>query len=181
MSLSRRQFFRRLVKPGQKTPEERQERYETMDTYVRMHLLPYDFSLTEEQEAELLAAVRADLEATSDEELFSAILRFKVEEVVDRKVRFWREQDQLKERLNRLNEIRAAGPDYVSLFLSGQATPGAIEQLKSRLGIEDAKALEDELKARIKDWIAVVEDHELLQYDVVTVRDVVFAQLRSWC
>jgi hypothetical protein len=181
MSLSRRQFFRRLVKPGQKTPEERQERYDAMDSYVRMHLLPYDFSLSEEQEAELLAAVRADLEQTSDEELFSAILRFKVEEVVDRKVRLWREQDQLKGELNRLNEIRQAGPAYVSLFLSGQGTLAAIDQLKSQLNIEELKTLEIELKARVTDWLATVEDHELLQYDVVSIKDLVFAQLRSWC
>src|SRR5205807_2176578 len=92
MSLSRRQFFRRLVRPGQKSPEERRERYELMDTYVRTNLLPYDFSLTADQESELFAAVRLDLEQTNDEELFSAILRFKVEEVVDRKIRLWRDE-----------------------------------------------------------------------------------------
>jgi hypothetical protein len=91
MSLSRRQFFRRIVQPGQKSPEERQARYELMDEYVRTQLLPYDFSLTPDQETELLTTVRRDLEETNDEELFSAILRFKVEEVVDRKIRVWRE------------------------------------------------------------------------------------------
>ena len=63
-----------------------------MDSYVRTNLLPYDFWLTDAQEAELLAAVRSELEQTSDEELFSAILRFKVEEVADRKIRFWRDE-----------------------------------------------------------------------------------------
>jgi hypothetical protein len=170
-----------LARPGQKTPEERRERYELMDAYVRTHLLPYDFSLTANQESELFAAVRSELQETNDEELFSAILRFKVEEVVDRRIRVWREQNQLKDQLNRLQEIRQSAPDYVSTFLNGQATPAAIEQLKVRLGTEDVKALEAELRTRIQDWIATLDDTELLQYDVVTVKDRVFEQLRSWC
>ena len=95
MSFSRRQFFRHIVRPGHKTPEERRTRYELMDDYVRTNLLPYDYALTAEQQAELFAAVRADLEQTNDEELFSAILRFRVEETVDRKIRHWREQHDL--------------------------------------------------------------------------------------
>jgi len=181
MSLSRRQFFRRLVKPGEKTREEREARYELMDTYVRTSLLPYDFALTADQEAEMFAAVRSAVEETNDEELFSSILRFKVEEAVDRKIRPWREASQLKEQLNRLREIRASAADYVSVFLNGQATPVAVEQLKQAFGTQDAKTLESELKDRIRRWIANVEDSELLQYDVVTVKDLVFAQLRSWC
>lgn len=152
-----------------------------MDTYVRTNLLPYDFSLTADQESELFAAVRSDLEQTNDEELFSAILRFKVEEVVDRKIRVWREQNQLREQLARLNEIRHAAGDYVSPFVNGQATPAAVEQLKARFAIEDPKALEVELRKRIEEWIATVDDGDLLQYDVVSVKDLVFAQLRSWC
>ena len=55
------------------------------------------------------------------------------------------------------------------------------EQLKAQFGIGDQKALEARLKGRIREWIATVEDSELLQYDVVSVKDLVFAQLRSWC
>jgi lipase chaperone LimK len=181
MSLSRRQFFRRLVKPGQKTREEREARYDLMDTHVRTHLLPYDFGLTADQEAELFACVRAALEETNDEELFSAILRFKVEEVVDGKIRPWREASLLNEQAQRLKELRRSAADYASTFLNGQATPAAIEQLKTLCRIQDAKALEAELTRRIQEWIATVDDSELMQYDVVTVKDLVFAQLRSWC
>jgi hypothetical protein len=92
MSLSRRRFFRQFLRPGEKSPEERRERYELMDNYVRESLLPFDFTLTADQETELLASVRSALEETSDEELFSAILRFKVEEVADRKIRQWRDE-----------------------------------------------------------------------------------------
>jgi hypothetical protein len=181
MSLSRRQFFRRLVKPGEKTPEDREVRYELMHNYVRTNLLPYDFCLTAAQEADLFATVRSALEETNDEELFSAILRFKVEEVADRKIRRWRDENQLNEQLNRLKELRDSAADYVSTFLNGQATPAAIEQLKITCGIQDARGLEMELRTRIQDWINTFDDGELLQYDVVTVKDLVFAQLRSWC
>src|SRR6516165_6192943 len=181
MSFSRRQFFRRLVRPNQKTPEERRDRYQLMDNYVRTQLLPYDFALTLEQESELFASVRAELEATNDEELFAAILRFKVEEVVDRKMRPWREENHLKEQANRLKEVRQAAVGYVNAFLNAQATPAAVEQLKTRFAITDPIALEAELMRRIQEWIATVDDKELIRYDVVSVRDLVFAELRSWC
>jgi hypothetical protein len=170
-----------MVRPGDKSPEERQARYELMDAHVRTHLLPYDFSLTELQESELLEAVRAELQATNNEELFSAILRFKVEEVVDRKIRYWREEHYRTEQGQRLQEIRNAAGGYVGVFLDGQATPLAIEQLKARLKTDDLQALETQLTEQIQQWVVTVEDNELLQYDAVTVRDLVFAQLRSWC
>ena len=152
-----------------------------MDTYVRTHLLPYDFALTAEQETELLTSVRSALEETSDEELFSAVLRFKVEEVADKKLRRWRNENQLKEQVIRLREVRNSAVDYVSAFLNGQATPAAIEQLSVRFAIGDSRLLEGELAKQIREWIVGVDDSELLQYDVVTVKDLVFAQLRSWC
>jgi hypothetical protein len=69
----------------------------------------------------------------------------------------------------------------VSAFLNGQATPAAIEQLRVRFAIEDSRLLEGELAKQIREWIVGMDDSELLQYDVVTVKDLVFAQLRSWC
>jgi hypothetical protein len=152
-----------------------------MDAYVRTHLLPYDFGLTMDQERELFASVRSALEETTDEELFSAIVRFKVDEVVDAKIRPWREQSELNGELNRLKEIRHAASGYVSAFLNGQGTPAAVEQLKLRFEIQDLNALDAELRSRIQAWIASVDDSELLQQDVVSVKDLVFAQLRSWC
>src|SRR5690242_3674833 len=108
-----------------------------MYAYVRTNLLPYDFSLTEEQEADLFATVRSALEETGDEELFSAIIRFKVDEVVDSKIRPWRDASQLNELTNRVQELRKSAVDYVSLYLNGQATPTAVEQLKREIGIYD--------------------------------------------
>ena len=181
MSLSRRQFFRRFLNPTEKTRAERAARYQMMESYVRTQLLPYDFSISAEQEYELFAEVRSALEQTGDEELFSAIIRFKVDEVVDSKIRPWRLESQTKDQLDRLNEIRSSAADYVNTFLSVQATPATVDQLKQTLGIQDAKALEEDLKRRVNEWVATLDDAELLHYDVFTVKDLVFAQLRSWC
>ena len=152
-----------------------------MDAYVRTSLLPYDFSLTEEQEAELFAAVRKALEETGDDELFSEILRYKVEEVADSKIRPWRDASYLDDEGGRLRELRRVAVDYVHLFLHGQGSPTTVEQLKQQLGLHDIPALETELRKRIEDWIHTVDNSDLLRYDVVTVKDLVFAQLRSWC
>jgi hypothetical protein len=152
-----------------------------METYVRTHLLPYDFSLTSEQEADLFADVRATLERSPDEELFSAFIRAIIEEVVDTKIQPWREENHLRSRSDRVKEIRDAATDYVSTFLNLQATPTTVEQLKQRLGMGDSQALDAELRMRIQAWVGGLEDEQLLQYDVFTVKDLVFAQLRSWC
>jgi hypothetical protein len=92
MSLSRRRFFEQFMRPGKKSPEERKVRYEMMEEYVRTQVVPPDSPLTARQEAELFNALRSALEETDDEELFSVVLHFKVEEVVDRQLRKWREE-----------------------------------------------------------------------------------------
>jgi len=181
MSLSRRQFFRRLWNPSDASRAQRLARYEVMETYVRTHLLPYDFSLTSEQEADLFAEVRALLERSPDDELFSVFIRAIVEEVVETKIRPWREENRLRSESDRLKEVRDAAADYVGSFLSLQATPAAVEQLKQRFGIDDSPALEAALRMRISAWVGGLEDEQLAQYDVFTVKDLVFAQLRSWC
>jgi hypothetical protein len=60
------------------------------------------------------------------------------------------------------------------------ATPQVLDQLKNHCGIDNAEGLETELKERIKAWLADIPDDDLLQHDVVTIKDLVFAQLRSW-
>jgi len=152
-----------------------------MASYVRTSLLPYDFSLTEAQESELFAAVRAALEETGDEELFSATIRYKIDQVVDSKIRPWREASYMDDEGTRLRELRRIAVDYVNLFLNGQGSPTTIEQLKRELAIHDISTLEVTLRKLIQEWIQTVPDSDLLKYDVVTVKDLVFDQLRSWC
>lgn len=184
MSLSRRQFFRRFWHTGEKpasNPNERSSRYEALETYARTHLLPYDFSLSADQEAELFSELRSALEKASDDELFSVVIRGRIEEVVEMKLQPWREQNRLRYQSDRAKEIRGSAADYVGAFLSVQATPAAIESLKQRFGTADIPTLEAELRKRIEAWLTDVEDEQLLQYDVFTAKDMVFAQLRSWC
>jgi hypothetical protein len=91
MALSRRQFFRRFVNPGARTPQDRLMRYATLDSYVRTHLLPYDFAVTDQQCEELYAEVRRTLEMLNDEELFSPEVYRTVDLVADGKLQPWRE------------------------------------------------------------------------------------------
>jgi len=90
----------------------------------------------------LFADVRATLERSPDEELFSAFIRAIIEEVVDTKIQPWREENHLRSQADRLKEIRGAATDHVSTFLNLQATPAAVEQLKQRFGMDDSHALE---------------------------------------
>jgi hypothetical protein len=87
----------------------------------------------------------------------------------------------LDEEGGKLRELRRIAVDYVNLFLNGQGSPTTIEQLQQKLAIENIPDLEVELRKRIQEWIQTVEDSELLKFDVVTVKDLVFDQLRSWC
>jgi hypothetical protein len=179
MSFSRRQFFRRFLGNEGQTPR-RLERYETLLAYARTQLLPYDFSLTAEQEAELLSAVRSILETSSDSVLFSTEIRAQIEEIVEAKIEPWRNQVYSVARTERLREVRHAAPDYVSAFLI-ESAPSMIETLKQTFRIDDISELEAMLRRQIEDWINGCDDRLIDQCDVVTIKDVVFAQLRSWC
>ena len=91
MPLSRRQFFRRFVNPSARTVQDRLMRYAVLDSYVRTHLLPYDFAVTDQQCDELFAEVRRTLEPMNDDELFSAEVYRTVDAVADAKLQPWRE------------------------------------------------------------------------------------------
>ena len=91
MPLSRRQFFRRFINPGERTPQDRLMRYGVLDSYVRTHLLPYDFAVTDHQCAELAADVRRSLELMGDEDLFSSQAYRIVDSIAESKIGPWRE------------------------------------------------------------------------------------------
>src|SRR5262245_40788343 len=91
MALSRRQFFRNFLNPGERSVQERSSRYDVLESYVRTHLLPYDFGVTQEQVSELLADVRAMLERARDEDLFSSAIYNNINSTVEAKLQPWRE------------------------------------------------------------------------------------------
>ena len=144
-------------------------------------MLPYDFSLTSEQETELLSGVRSILDAAPDNTLFSTEIRAHIEELVEAKIEPWRNQVYSTARTERLREVRQTAPDYVSAFLTDSATSSLVETLKQTFRIDDLNELEAVLRRQIEDWINGCDDRLIDQCDVVTIKDVVFAQLRSWC
>ena len=171
MSLSRRDFFGHFWSSPAKLESRRRARYEVIKGWVRTSLYPYDFPVTAEQNAELFAEVQATLEQTPSDFLFSDVMRLRIEELAEEKFQLWRAQD-------RTNEMRRSAVEYVSTFLSSEENAATVEQFKERLGIDDLETLEEELKKRVQDWLAGIEDGQLVQQDM---KSLVFAHLRSWC
>ena len=176
MPLSRRQFFRRLWSPGDKASPRRLARYEEIKTDVRTYLLPYDFSLTTEQTDLLFADIQLALDGAQDDELFSTKIVDRIGKLADVRIQMWRDLVLAWEK-----DVRNYAADYVSAFLSSEASPETVEQLKRHLGIDELAALETELKKRVRNWIAGIEGEKLRQYDIISVKDLVFSELRSWC
>ena len=183
MELSRRHFFRRLWSTGDRTQEERLARFSTLESFARTQLLPYDFSLTEEQLSAMSAGVRFHLRATRDTELFAPEICVKLQKICDAMIEPWRQEHFLKleEEANRAEQNRTSAPGHVAVFLKERATPGQIEALRSRFEQHDLKGLEARLEAEIHSWINGQTNEELLQYDLNSIREHVFAQLLSWC
>lgn len=182
MALSRRQFFRRFLGPTEDSPtapESRAARYEVLETYVRTQLLPYDFALSEEQEQELYARVRKHLETVEDAELQSVFVRGQVEEVVEAALTPWREADRLQVQRERNREVREAGISSVNEFVHIFGSPSTLLALRRKLQATELEHLEGMLREEVRGWMASLSEEELLQYDIFTVKDVVFAKIRS--
>jgi len=139
-------------------------------------LIPFDFSLTPEQTSEVFDTADVALKAASDEDLFSDAIRIRLDQLIEPKIKMW--YNQL---LEHVQDVRHSAADYVSAFLGYEATPEQIEQLRLRFTMEDYGDLEGELKKQIRTWVAGLDNESLRKYDVVTVKDLVFAELRSWC
>jgi hypothetical protein len=183
MSLSRRQFFRQwqFWNTEERSAHQRQARYIELENDARRYFLPYDFTLTPEQDAELFRELRAVLEPMSLDDLNAPTIMPIVQEIVEEKLEPWRNASARLEQGERIREVRQCAPDYVKSFITLQATPQAIDQLKIHLGVDDMEALENALRRKIEAWLPEVEDHVIAQYDILTIKELVFAQLRSWC
>jgi hypothetical protein len=183
MELSRRHFFRRLWSTGDRTQEERLARYAALESFARTQLLPYDFCLTDEQLSAMSAGVRFHLKATRDNELFAPEICVKLQKIVDAMTEPWRQEHFLKleAESNRAEQNRTSALGHVAEFLNERATSDQINALRSRFGTQDVKALEARLETEIHSWVNGQTNEELLQYDVTSIREHVFAQLLSWC
>jgi hypothetical protein len=164
MDLSRRHFFRRLWSTGDKTQEERLARYTVLESFARTQLLPYDFSLTDEQLSAMQEGVRFHLKATRDKELFAPEICVKLEAEA-----------------RRAEQNREAALGHVSSFLSEKATPAQIDALRARFGVQDLKAVEARLETELRSWVNGQTNEELLHCDSESIKNLVFAQILSWC
>ena len=174
MPLNRRQFFRSFWSP-QKTLAQRQEQYRIMKSYVGAILIPFDFSLTPEQTSEVFAIADAALQSTSDEDLFSDAIRIRLDKLIEPRIKTW-----YTELLDHVEEIRQIAPDYVTAFLR-EASTEEVDQLMKRFGITDWDALDSELRKQIQSWINGFDNENVRKHDVLSARDLVFTELRSWC
>ena len=175
MPLSRRQFFRSFWSP-QKTLAQRKEQYRVMKSYVSAILIPFDFSLTPEQTAEVFELAEIALESASDEELFSDSIRIRLDQMIEPQIKNWH-----RELLDHVQAVRFAGLDYVTEFLATGATDEELEKLLSRFASKDVDGLESELRKQIRTWLDGLDNEKVRQYTVESVKDLVFAELRSWC
>ena len=83
--VNRRQFFSGFWKAAQKRPASgraRAPRYQALETYVIVDLIPYDLVLTPEQDQELRARIRPLLDNTNDADLFSMLVVKDLEKMV---------------------------------------------------------------------------------------------------
>ena len=174
MPLSRRQFFRSFWSP-QKTLAQRQEQYRIMKSYVGAILIPFDFSLTPEQTSEVFSIADSALQAASDEDLFSDAVRIRLDQLIEPRIKTW-----YTELLDHVEEIRQCAPDYVTAFLR-EAPNEDVEKLMQRFGITDWDSLDTELRKQIRTWISGWDNENVRKQNVVSVKDVVFTELRSWC
>lgn len=88
--VNRREFFSGFIRGKSGRPAARRARaprYQSLETYVVVDLIPYDLSLTSDQERDLRARVRRTLEAASDEDLFSMTIVRSLERLAESFVR----------------------------------------------------------------------------------------------
>ena len=147
-----------------------------MKSYVSAILIPFDFSLTPEQTAEVFELAEIALESASDEELFSDAIRIRLDQMIEPQIKNWH-----RELLDHVQGVRFAGLDYVTEFLATGATDEELEKLMNRFGTKDVDGLESELRKQIRTWLDDLDNEKVRQYTVESVKDLVFAELRSWC
>jgi hypothetical protein len=175
MPISRRQFFGRFLGSGELTDEERSRRITMLESRMRGDLLPYDFTLDTRQTAELFDAIRARLTSMTDQELNAGDVRALTGVIEATLIQPWRSASW------KASEVRQAATLHISEFLSTQATPENLQQLRHRFNIPNPTAVEEEVQRQAQRWLDSLSDSRILEYDAATVRELVFSELRSWC
>jgi hypothetical protein len=175
MAISRRQFFRGVVGKGETPQREQERKTNSLDTYVRTNLLPYDFPLTGEQTEEVLAAVRAAIQPVDGEDLFSYERRQQMYQIVEETVSPWRDEHSKAE------EVRRDAAILVQEFLAVETTPEERVTLCQRFHIPYPAVLEEEIARQVQAWLAGLPNARVAACDAAALRDLVFSEIKSWC
>ena len=152
MPMSRRQFFRGFT--GKEEPRHPLDRATAVDAYVRTHLLPYDFSLTDEQVEHLLGVVRGDL-AGGEGTDFSSEERQRIAAIAQEMIRGWREEYWNAEQKRRDAII------LVREFIHTKAAPDALEH-------------------RAVSWLYKLPDARLAPLNPEELKELVLSQMNAW-
>src|SRR5262249_27753447 len=144
MEMSRRQFFRGFAG---------KDRAAALDAFVRTHLLPYDFSLTDEQVEHLLAAVRSELAVGKGTD-FSGEERRRMAAIAQETIRPWREDYWNAE------ERRRGAVPMIREFIQTNGAPEAFESMAVS-------------------WLYTLPNSRLAALNALELRELVFSQLRN--
>jgi hypothetical protein len=173
MSISRRQFFRGLTPHGKDPQKDYRQRVQSVESYVRTNLLPYDFALTAEQTTEALRAAADGIDIPAEGELFDDNRLRQLREIVEEKVQRWREEYLKAE------EARQIAIPFVQEFLS-QARPEDLDRFKQRFNHPNSP-VSNEIERHVQAWLSSLPNSRLAICDGPNLRELVFSELRSWC
>jgi len=174
MPISRRKFFRGLIGQSDDRQRQQQKRTVEVDSYVRTNLLPYDFALTSEQTADVLAAAASGVDIDGDSDLFTYENRMRLREIVDARVQVWREE------YLRAEDMRKSATHFVQEFLL-EASSEERERLGSHFQMPYPADLDQEIDRQIRVWLSDLSNEFLAQKSATQLRELVFLQIRSWC
>jgi len=174
MPISRRQFFRGFTGQSESLPSAF-DRSAAIDAYVRANFLPYDFSLTDEQEASVLAAVRSGMVASevagtlteSDKRLMAGLAESSIQPLRDQ---FWRAE-----------EARRNALVFVREFLNTEATPENLQAIRARFDIPYLSVIEDEIERHALSWLYGLPHERLAPLEGPGLKELVLSELRTWC
>ena len=174
MPISRRQFFRGFTGKTDQEPNEI-DRASAIDIYIRSNLLPYDFSLTDEETERVMDAVRSGIDPGDASAPVSEAEKRRMIELADQAIQPFREQFWKAE------EARRNGLVFVREFLTTEATPEDLQKIRERFNIPYLTLLEDEIERLASSWLYRLSNEQLAPLEGPFLKELVVSELKSWC
>jgi hypothetical protein len=174
MPISRRQFFRGFTGRGDPAQKEL-ERAAAIDAYVRTHLLPYDFSLTDEETMQVLEAVRCGMETGDQGSTLTESDRRRMMEMADGVIQ------PLRDQFWRAEEARRSALMFVREYLASEATPDDLQRIRDHFHIPYLTVLEDEVERHASSWLYRLPNARLAPLEGLALRELVVSELKTWC